>query len=348
MHESDGNPHAEMSRPFLNGPAQGRSRTSATDRRVRSRMRHVAGAGTVAALILVACTPSSDTTHAPQAGSVTLDGSGGTSVTDGVTVPVYWTGTAAQSQVLFRESLLVEGAGTADPIETALSALTQGGPADSDYRSLWRPVTTIGTSLTGETITIDLPRSAVQRDLEPSQARLAVQQMTHTAVAAAHQSGLFDDGASPRVRILIDGATQQTVFGSYELPEFLTADDTVLARLSLDQPSREIQPGQVNFSGQFDNDFSDATITVSTIDGAASTQETTDAERSDEGLTVTSEAIDNAAEPRTETTFSTTSTLAAGRYRVELTATDVDGTTVTDDHVFTVGTADDDQVIAES
>ncbi|KAA9395031.1 hypothetical protein FCK90_03740 [Kocuria coralli] len=311
----------------------GRHASPATGRGRRN-LKTVVGAGVVAVLTLVACSSPGEPEGAPQAGSVTLDTSREpSSVLSQTYSPVYWSGADTQSQRLFRETLRVESPSTADPIETAVLAMTQAQPTDGDYRTLWRPVSHVGTSFTADTITIDLPSSAVSRHLEEAQARLAVQQVTHTAVAAAKEAGLVGQDADPGVRILVDGAGEQTVFGSYELPDAQNAEPGSLARLSLDQPAPGLSPGQVRFTGRFDSDLTDAVVTITRV-GAS------------EREFLHREHLDSAPAPARQTEVAVEADLDAGRYVITLTATDRDGNPVTDDHLFAVG-AEADRVVAE-
>ncbi|NHU84087.1 hypothetical protein GWK18_00470 [Kocuria sp. JC486] len=206
----DGNPTHPNSSAGVPGPQRRRART-------------IVSAAAAVTMTLVSCTSPTFLDGAGESTTVVLDASGASGGSDDtsrtVTVPVYWTGSGDSTQQLFRESLTVQGSGTADPIGTAVQAMTQATPDEAEQRTLWRPVSGIGTSYTEDTITVDLPAAAVSRHLERLQARLAIQQLTNTAVAAAIDAGLADPQSPPAVRILVDGAGDATAFGSYRVPD---------------------------------------------------------------------------------------------------------------------------------
>ncbi|MDO5617699.1 GerMN domain-containing protein [Kocuria sp.] len=192
-------------------------------------VRTAVGVGLATVLTLVACSPSNGSVQPSAADTVNLDSpSTGTAQAAESTVTVYWVAAGNTDHQLVRDSVRVSSSTTADPIESAVLAMTQTRPADTAQSTLWTPVTRVGTSFTRGVITVDLPSSVVARHLDADRAELATQQLVHTVVAAAQDSGLLSTEAQPTVRILIDGTPQQEIFGSYTLPEKITADTAAL------------------------------------------------------------------------------------------------------------------------
>lgn len=287
----------------------------------------VVGAGLAVFLTVVACSHSDGTPTTTAGGTVDLrsDRLTGDQAWQSV-VPVCWTGNGDQAQRLFREPVRVRTSATADPIESSVMAMTQAQPADTDYGSMWSPITSLGTSFSRGVITLDLPSTAVSQSLDADRAELAVQQMVHTAVAAAQSSGLVTGGDLPQVRILVDGESGQEVFGSYSLPDKLSADPAALAGVSLEPERLQVEPGVLTVSGRVTDPVHDVELTVESLDGEAKVlqrmavnQDYSRAETAMSGVEVTR-----------------TVTLEAGTYRVSITATDADGKALSDDFVVTV------------
>lgn len=103
-------------------------------------------------------------------------------------IPIYYLGESRRAVRLFREFRSVPDVG--GPIASAVSAMTRLTPLDPDYSTPWRPATRVAVSQSGTAISVDLSADAFSNTSVGSEAaELAVQQLVHTATAAAAQSG---------------------------------------------------------------------------------------------------------------------------------------------------------------
>jgi hypothetical protein len=182
---------------------------------------------------------SEPTTSGPSASSGTTDASA-PPVTARVGLPVYFVGPRASGStqlVLFREFL---AAGLPDPatdeakVLTALRGAVAPIPAGSDYTQPWTGVTVEGVTVASGEITVTL--SGGPQKLDPSEGRLAVQQLVWTATAA------LGKGNVPVRFVLADGSTvlagDLTTDQTYTRPTGDTAIYDVLSPVWIDSPSR--------------------------------------------------------------------------------------------------------------
>ena len=103
-------------------------------------------------------------------------------------IPVYYLGESRRAVRLFREFRSVPDVG--GPVASAVSAMTRLTPLDPDYSTPWRPASRVAVSQNGTAISVDLSADAFSNTSVGSEtAELAVQQLVHTATAAAAQSG---------------------------------------------------------------------------------------------------------------------------------------------------------------
>lgn len=103
-------------------------------------------------------------------------------------IPVYYVGESRRAPRLFREFRTV--ADTGGPVASAVSAMTRVRPLDPDYSSPWRPARRVAVSQRASAITVDLSADAFSNTSVGSElAALAIQQLVHTATAAAAQAG---------------------------------------------------------------------------------------------------------------------------------------------------------------
>lgn len=176
----------------------------------RSRRMRVAAGAVLLLLALTACgdddgnggpTPSASptspgtTTSAPTATPSTSAPGTGTptpsTTTTGSTlrsIPVYYLGESRRAVRLFREFRTVPDTG--GPVASAVSAMTRLAPLDRDYSSPWRPARRVAVSQRGSALTVDLSADAFSNTSVGSEAAaLAVQQLVHTATAAAARTG---------------------------------------------------------------------------------------------------------------------------------------------------------------
>ena len=103
-------------------------------------------------------------------------------------IPVYYVAESRRSFALYREFRTVPDTG--GPVASAVSAMTRLAPLDPDYASPWRPARRTSVTQRGGAITVDLSADAFSNGNVGSElAEVAVQQLVHTATAAASQSG---------------------------------------------------------------------------------------------------------------------------------------------------------------
>jgi hypothetical protein len=128
-------------------------------------------------------------------------------------LPVYWIGESRRSFALYRE--FREVADTGGPISSAVSAMTRLKPLDPDYTNPWRPAARVTASQRGDVITVDLsPDAFANTQVGSEVADRAVQQLVHTATAAARQGG----APAGSVKITVDGKAYEA-WGVVQLGE---------------------------------------------------------------------------------------------------------------------------------
>lgn len=170
-----------------------------------------------------------------------------------VSLPVYFVGprtTGSTQLVLFREFL---AAGLPDPatdeakVLTALRGALAPAPAGSGYAQPWAGVAVEDVTVVSDQITVTLTRGAP--GLDPSQGRLAVQQLVWTATAA------LGKGNVPVRFVLADGSTalagDLSTDQTYTRPTGNTAVSEVLSPVWIDSPSRDavLPAGRVTVKG---------------------------------------------------------------------------------------------------
>lgn len=115
-------------------------------------------------------------------------------------VPIYFVGQSQQAFRLFREFRTVRKID--GPISSAVSAMTRLQPLDPDYANPWRPASRVWVSQRGSTLTVDVSADAFSNTNVGSElAGMAIQQLVHTATAAAHTAGTD----ATKVVITVDG-----------------------------------------------------------------------------------------------------------------------------------------------
>lgn len=130
--------------------------------------------------------------------------------------PVYWIGRSDDNVFLYREFRDVPEQD--NPVTRALRAMMSGAPLDPDFFTSWRNPKQLETSISGpNVITVDVSEDAFNSTLDAGMAELAIQQLVHTATAAAASSGLVDTGQQIQVVILVDGHTDYQAFGHVRL-----------------------------------------------------------------------------------------------------------------------------------
>lgn len=185
-----------------------------------------AGLACASALILTGCSAGPD--HIPTSMPSAVDHSSGAGQNLAAvapmaleslstsTVPVYWLGINGKDIQLYREFRATGS--TAEPISTAIRAMTSERPDDPDYFSPWRPAQSVSATVSSNnTITVDMPAEAFAVPLDEGVAQRAVQQLVYTATAAAAKAGVLTRGHVGNVVVLVDGRAGYEAFGYVEL-----------------------------------------------------------------------------------------------------------------------------------
>ncbi|TKV26868.1 GerMN domain-containing protein [Arthrobacter sp. NamB2] len=182
-------------------------------------------------------------TAAPSAGASPNGketGSGSSSAAQPL-LPVYWLGGVDGQDRLFREFLRAPTGSVGDPIADAVRLMTSSEPLDPDYHSPWRAASSVSSSIsTKNVITLDISSDAFDASLTPDEARLALQQLVHTATAAAASAALIAGGESSSVVVLVDGAAGYRAFDAIDLDGELTRDASTLAPVWIIDPQEGV------------------------------------------------------------------------------------------------------------
>lgn len=303
------------------------------EQRPKSARRTATGlsSGLALALVLSACGSAADratnaSSTAPRSVSTPMNSE---NVYEGVATeltPVYWTGRDENAGYLFREFRNADESDTVDPVAEAVETMTALTPLDEDYRSLWAPVQSVGTSVSPDgTITVDLPDTAFANNLSEADAELALQQLVYTVSAAAVTAGLLDAATAKEVRVLVDGESGYKAFGSVELNEPIARDASVAAPVWLIDPQTGTESGSpLTLFGRVLPEYSSAHWEVLPR-GEDEPIETGNIEHSDESQASTA-----------GTEFRINVDVPAGEYMVRVTAENENGDTLHDDHAVTV------------
>lgn len=157
-------------------------------------------------------------------------------------VPLYWIGDAGTSSYLYREYrdyATQDAASSGDVVSTAIAMLTRNHPQDDDYHTLWKPVSSVGSSMSADgTLTIDVSSDMFDPAIKPAQAQMAIQQLVYTATAAAAVGGINDVGPETKVVILVDGKKGYK-FGDEVLGRPMSRDKAAVAPLWIIDPGQD-------------------------------------------------------------------------------------------------------------
>ncbi|MEE2523334.1 GerMN domain-containing protein [Pseudarthrobacter sp. J75] len=130
--------------------------------------------------------------------------------------PIYWIGRSNNDVFLYREFRDVPERD--NPVTRALRAMMSETPLDPDFFTPWQNPGQLETSISGQNIiTVDVSDDAFNSTIGADMAELAVQQLVHTATAAAASSGLVDASQQIQVVVLVDGHTDYQAFGHVRL-----------------------------------------------------------------------------------------------------------------------------------
>ncbi|MDR4532777.1 GerMN domain-containing protein [Glutamicibacter sp. PS] len=150
-------------------------------------------------------------------------------------LPVYWLQNTDQGVFLYRE--YVKGDASAEPVTEAVRYLLNDAPATDRWYTLLEPSTEIGVAVGHDNvITLDLPATVFTARIDDGLAERSIQQLVFTATAAASHASLLTGTAAPRVRLLVDGQPEATVFGDYQLPATIERDPRFTAPLWIIDP----------------------------------------------------------------------------------------------------------------
>ncbi len=116
-------------------------------------------------------------------------------------VPVFYVG--RKSGLLYRELRDLPASG--DLVKSALDAVLTLAPLDPDYDTAWGPGALIGTTKTGEVLTVNLSKEAFEGIDTPDQATMAALQMVYTASKLAGNPTL-------RLTFLMEGQAPPAAF----------------------------------------------------------------------------------------------------------------------------------------
>ena len=134
-------------------------------------------------------------------------------------VAVYYLGETHRGPRLYREFRSVPR--STGVVRAAVDAMLHLAPLDPDYRSLWPRATTVrGVSVSGTTATVDLSGAARSASAGAEAERMSLQQLVHTVTAAAP--------TVKSVRLRIDGATPQTLWGHVDTRNPITRADSTM------------------------------------------------------------------------------------------------------------------------
>lgn len=149
--------------------------------------------------------PGTSSSAAPTASGQALAG------TDAVAV--YWVMDSTGGPRLYRE--FADRPAGGEPVRDALELMLAGEPDDPDYTSLWPEGTRVlGVDVTGSTATVDLSGQALEGSAGSAFEQATVQQLVHTVTAA--------DPALAAVRLRVDGAARETLWGAVRIDGDLT------------------------------------------------------------------------------------------------------------------------------
>lgn len=155
-------------------------------------------------------------------------------------IPVYWMQASNDGVYLYREYARTESSG--DPVTAALTYLLNEMPGKEGWFTYLKPASDIGVSISVDNvITLDLPQRVFSAKLDEGLALRTIQQLVFTSTAAASNAGLLNDGTAPRVKILVDGVSNATVFKDFGLAGEYQRDTSVVAPIWIIDPQNGAQ-----------------------------------------------------------------------------------------------------------
>ena len=222
-------------------------------------------------------------------------------------VPVYWMQASNEGVYLYREYARANDAG--DPVTDALTHLLNEAPAKDGWFTYLKATHDIGVSLSVDNvITLDLPQRVFDAKLDTGLAERSIQQLVFTSTAAAANAGLLSSGTAPRVRLLVDGLPNATVFEDFRLESEYQRDPSLMAPIWIIDPQNGAEAGSsaVKLNGR-SVEFSDGIYYQ--LEQATASQDWTPVH---EPLRIDPAELDR------DGAFTRELQLAAGKYRVTL------------------------------
>ena len=166
-------------------------------------------------------------------------------------VPVYWMQANNDGVYLYREYANAQTSG--DPVTDAVTYLLNGEPGKEGWFTYLKPSNDIGVSISADNvITLDLPQRVFSAKLDEGLARRSIQQLVFTGTAAAANAGLLANGTTPRLRLLVDGSTNATVFNDFRLESEYQRDASLMAPIWIIDPQNGVETasGTVKLNGR--------------------------------------------------------------------------------------------------
>lgn len=155
-------------------------------------------------------------------------------------IPVYWLQADNDGVYLHREYARAKASG--DPVTDAISYMLNDKPAKDGWFTYLKPSTDIGVSISSENvITLDLPKKVFGAHLDEGLAQRSIQQLVFTATAAAANAGVLNGSQPPKLRLLVDGAANATVFDDYRLESEYERNSSFMAPIWIIDPQNSSQ-----------------------------------------------------------------------------------------------------------
>lgn len=166
-------------------------------------------------------------------------------------LPIYWLENTDLGVYLYREYATKNVTG--EPIGDSISYLLNEKPANAQWYTHLKPSAEVGVSMNKDNaITLDLPAKVFSAKLDRGLSERTVQQLVFTATAAASNAGLLIGTLPPKVKILVDGRANATVFGDLVLADSYQRDPNFMAPIWIIDPQYGAthKAGRVKLNGR--------------------------------------------------------------------------------------------------
>ncbi|PRB72447.1 GerMN domain-containing protein [Arthrobacter sp. MYb213] len=169
-------------------------------------------------------------------------------------LPIYWLENTDLGVYLYREYATKNVTG--EPIGDSISYLLNEKSVNPVWYTHLKPSSEVGVSMNKENvITLDLPAKVFSAKLDRGLSERTIQQLVFTSTAAASNAGLLIGTLPPKVKILVDGQANATVFGDLRLADSYERDASFMAPIWIIDPQfgATNKAGQIKFSGRTAN-----------------------------------------------------------------------------------------------